>query len=150
MQIILLDKIIGLGTIGETVNVKPGYARNFLIPKGKATLATTENLEYFEKKRTEVAARSASLLQEAKLRSQKIKELENITILAKSGNDSKLFGSIGRKDIAIAICKKGIEVNKNEIHIPNGTLRKLGKYVIKVKVHNNVSSDLEVNIGSAE
>ena len=110
MQVILLDKVANLGSLGDQVNVKAGYARNFLVPQGKAVPATKKNVEFFEARRAELEAKLADVLSAAEARATKINELGSVTIASKAGDEGKLFGSIGTRDIAEAISAAGVEV----------------------------------------
>ena len=110
MQVILLDKVANLGSLGDQVNVKAGYARNFLVPQGKAVPATKKNIEFFEARRAELEAKLAEVLAAANARAEKINALETVTIVSKAGDEGKLFGSIGTRDIADAVTAAGVEV----------------------------------------
>lgn len=125
MQVILLDKIGNLGSLGDQVNVKAGYARNFLIPQGKAVMATKANVEMFETRRAELEANVAKQLAAAEARAEKVNALE-VTIASKSGDEGKLFGSIGTRDIAEAATAAGVEIAKSEVRLPEGALRTTG------------------------
>lgn len=138
MEIILLDKIANLGGLGDTVNVKSGYARNFLFPQGKAVPATKANVEKFEQRRAELEAKIADQLSAAQSRADKIAALENVTIAAPAGDEGKLFGSIGTRDIAQAITAAGVDVAKAEVKLPTGTLRETGEYDIDLQLHSDV------------
>ena len=120
MQVILLDKIGNLGGLGDQVNVKSGYARNFLIPQGKAVMATKGNVEMFETRRAELEAKVAEQLAAAEARAEKVNALEGVSIASKAGDEGKLFGSIGTRDIADAIAAAGVEVAKSEVRLPAG------------------------------
>src|SRR5580704_3306480 len=125
MEVILLEKMRNLGALGDKVKVKPGFARNFLIPQGKAVYATKDNLAKFELRRAELEKLAAEKQQKAIARQQAINALSVITIPAKAGDEGKLFGSIGTRDIVEAINKSGVAVEKREIRLPEGTLRQL-------------------------
>ncbi|WP_395479725.1 50S ribosomal protein L9 [Candidatus Curculioniphilus buchneri] len=146
MQIILLDKITNLGGLGEKVNVKPGYARNFLIPKGKAVLATKKNIEYFDIRRTSLELKLNKIKTEAEDRAEKINALHSIIISSKAGDEGKLFGSIGTRDIAKAIIAAGINVDRREVYLPNGVLRTIGSHDVHIKVHSEIRINLNVII----
>ncbi|VFP78841.1 50S ribosomal protein L9 [Candidatus Erwinia haradaeae] len=148
MQVILLDCVENLGKLGDQVNVKAGYARNFLVPKGKAVLATKKNIEFFNIRRSELEARVMEVLTIAQKRATKINELGSVTLFAKSGSEGKLFGSIGTRDIALAVTKAGIEVLKNEVRLPNGVLRTIGEHTVDFQVHSQVFATLIINIVS--
>jgi len=146
MNIVLLDKVANLGGLGDQVTVKSGYARNFLFPQGKAVPATKANVEKFEARRAELEAKIASDLAAAEARGEGINALEAIVIAAPAGDEGKLFGSVGTKDIADAITAAGIEVSKAEVKLPTGTLRELGEYEIDVQVHSEVTATVKVQI----
>lgn len=146
MNIILLDKIANLGGLGDQVNVKSGYARNFLFPQGKAVPATKANVEKFEQRRAELEAKIAEELSAAQARADKISALENITIAAPAGDEGKLFGSIGTRDIAQAITDAGVEVTKAEVKLPDGTLRETGEFDIDIQVHADVMTKVTLAI----
>ncbi|WMY96292.1 MAG: 50S ribosomal protein L9 [Arsenophonus sp.] len=146
MQIILLDKVENLGKLGDTVNVKSGYARNYLIPYGKAVLATKKNISFFKMRYAEIQAKLEEILSIAKKRAEKINELKIITIAAKVGNEGKLFGSISSRDIAEVVTEKGITITKNEVFLPNGVLRTVGQHEVILKFHNDVLVKLNINI----
>lgn len=150
MQVILLDKIVNLGKFGDRINVKAGYARNFLIPYGKAVPATKKNAERFEARRAELEAKLANIQVEAEARAKKINELGSIVIVSKAGNEGKLFGSIGIRAIAEAITKAGIKVAKSEVRLPSsGVLRTTGEYTITIQVHSEISVNLNVIVLSS-
>src|SRR5690606_3996021 len=130
MQIILLDKVANLGSLGDNVAVKSGYARNFLFPQGKAVPATKVNLEKFEQRRAEFEAKLAADLEAANDSATKLTELAEVTIASKAGDEGKLFGSIGTRDIAQAISEAGVSVTKAEVKLPHGTLRETGQFDI--------------------
>ena len=146
MQVILLDKVANLGGLGEQVNVKAGYARNFLVPQNKAVPATKKNVEYFEARRAELEAKLAKTQAAAEARAAKINELGSVTISSKAGDEGKLFGSIGTRDIADAITAAGVNVAKNEVHLPNGVLRTTGDHDVSIQVHSEVFASLNVVI----
>ena len=142
MEIILLDKIANLGGLGDTVNVKAGFARNFLFPQGKAVPATKANVEKFEARRAELEAKIADQLAAAEARAAKVAELGEVTIAAPAGDEGKLFGSIGTRDIAEAITAAGVEVSKAEVKLPTGTLRETGEYDIDLQLHSEVMTSV--------
>ncbi len=146
MDVILLEKIRNLGALGEKVKVKSGYARNFLVPKGKAVYATPEKIVEFEKRRAELEKIAKKTLDTALARKQKIDVLQAITIAAKAGEEGKLFGSIGTRDIAIALTNAGVEVAKSEIDLPAGLLRQLGEFEITIELHSDVTAVVKINI----
>lgn len=144
MQIILLDKVANLGGLGDNVTVKSGYARNFLFPQGKAVPATKANIEKFEARRAELEAKLASDLAAANDRAAKVAALGEVTIASKAGDEGKLFGSVGTRDIADAITEAGVKVSKAEVKLPNGTLRETGEFEIDVQLHAEVTATVKV------
>ena len=146
MQVILLDKVANLGSLGDQVNVKAGYARNFLVPQGKAVPATKKNIEFFEARRAELEAKLAEVLAAANARAEKINALETVTIASKAGDEGKLFGSIGTRDIADAVTAAGVEVAKSEVRLPNGVLRTTGEHEVSFQVHSEVFAKVIVNV----
>lgn len=145
MQVILLEKIKNLGALGDKVNVKPGYGRNFLIPQGKAVPATEKNVADFEARRAELEARANAALADARARAERIGALA-VVIAAKAGDEGKLFGSVGTRDIADAITKLGEAVDKSEVRLPNGALRSTGDYDIDLQLHGEVSVAVKVTV----
>lgn len=137
MQIILLEKVGRLGNLGDKVNVKSGYGRNFLIPYGKAVAATETNVAAFEARRAELEKAAAERRGAAETRATKLATL-TVTIGANAGDEGKLFGSIGTRDIAEAITKAGAEVDKSEVRMPNGVIREVGEYDVDVQLHSDV------------
>ncbi|SFN04358.1 LSU ribosomal protein L9P [Izhakiella capsodis] len=146
MQVILLDKVANLGSLGDQVNVKAGYARNYLVPQGKAVPATKKNVEFFETRRAELEAKQAETLASANARAEKINALGTVTIASKAGDEGKLFGSIGARDIADAVTAAGVEVAKSEVRLPQGVLRNTGEHEISFHVHSDVFAKLTVNV----
>ena len=144
MEVILLDKIAKLGGLGDKVSVKSGYARNYLLPKGKAVFASKANIEHFETRRAELEAKLAEELTAAEARAAKVAELAEVTIAAKAGDEGKLFGSIGTRDIAEAITEAGVEVVKAEIRLPLGTIRETGEFDIAIHLHNDVDTSVKL------
>ncbi|EGR3952242.1 50S ribosomal protein L9 [Vibrio cholerae] len=146
MQVILLDKIGNLGSLGDTVNVKSGYARNFLIPQGKAVMATKANVAMFESRRAELEAKVAEQLAAAQTRADQVNALEAVVIASKAGDEGKLFGSIGTRDIADAITATGVKVSKSEVRLPEGALRNVGAYEVSVQLHSEVFATAKVQV----
>ncbi|MCK0526246.1 MULTISPECIES: 50S ribosomal protein L9 [unclassified Anaerobiospirillum] len=144
MEIILLDKIAHLGGLGDKVKVRNGYARNFLLPKKKAVLATEENLKKFEAERVQYAAKIAAELDAAQARANKIVELGSVTIASNAGDEGKLFGSIGTRDISEALTAAGVEVHKSEVRMPEGVIRSVGEYEIALQLHADVKTTVKV------
>lgn len=149
MQIILLQRIVNLGKLGETVDVKPGYGRNFLIPLGKALPATKANIEKFEARRAELEAEEAKEVAVAQERADALTDV-NVIMRAKSGDEGKLFGSIGTRDIAEALTNSGLEVDRAEIKLPEGTLRQIGEYNVDIQLHHDVTATILVTILSED
>lgn len=141
MQVILLDKIANLGGLGDQVVVKSGFARNFLFPQGKAVPATKANIETFEARRADLEAKIAEDLAAAQARADKLEALAEVTLVSKAGDEGKLFGSIGTRDIAEAISAVGVEVAKSEVRLPLGTIRETGEFDVAIAVHSDVSAD---------
>lgn len=137
MEVILLDKVGRLGAIGDKVTVKSGYGRNFLLPQGKAVAATAKNIADFEARRAGLEAAAAAKIAEATARAEKLAAL-NVTIAANAGDEGRLFGSIGTRDIADAITAAGVAVAKAEVRLPQGVLREIGQYEIDIQLHAEV------------
>ena len=149
MNVILLDKVDNLGDIGDLVNVKPGYGRNFLIPTGKAALATADNLKEFESKRAELEKRAAEERSAADARAQLVKGME-LVIAANVGAEGKLFGSVGPIDIADAFEKVGVEVARSEIRMPDGPIHEVGEYPLGLHLHSDVDADFTLKVVAEE
>jgi len=149
MEIILLQKVDNVGGIGDKVRVKSGYARNFLIPQGKATLATPANIAKFEARRAELEAKAAAELAEAQARAKKLEGI-TIKITMQAGAEGKLFGSVGTVDIAEAIAKQGVTVERAEVRLPDGPLRVAGDHEIELHLHTDVNVPLKVVIEAEE
>jgi len=145
MEVILFENIDRLGGIGDLVNVKSGFARNFLLPQGKAKVATDENKAEIESRRAEFEKKAADALADATKRGEQIETLA-ISITAKSGTEGKLFGSIGNVDIATAIIEAGVEIEKRNVRLPDGPLRQAGEYEIVIHLHAEVNSVAKVTI----
>lgn len=137
MEVILLDKVGKLGAIGDKVTVKAGYGRNYLLPQGKAIAATAKNVADFEARRAELEAAAVAKIADATARAEKLAALE-VTIAANAGDEGRLFGSIGTRDIADAITAAGVAVAKSEVRLPQGVLRETGQYEIDVQLHAEV------------
>lgn len=143
MEVILLEKISNLGNLGERVNVKPGYARNFLIPQGKAVRATSERIAEFEKRRAELEKKAAEVLATAQERAAKLGELA-VEITQKAGPEGKLYGSVGTQNIADAVTAAGVGVTRQEVRLPEGPLRHTGEYEIELQLHPDVIATVKV------
>ena len=150
MQVILLDKIARLGGLGDKVEVKSGFARNYLIPQGKAVMATKANVEMFEARRAELEAKLADVLAAAQARAAQLEALEAVVIESKSGDEGKLFGSIGTRDVSDAITAAGVAVAKSEVRMPEGVLRYTGEYEIAVQLHADVKTAVKINVVAAK
>ncbi len=146
MEVILLDKIAHLGGLGEKVTVKSGFARNYLFPQGKAVMATKDNLAAFEARRAELEAKLADVKAAAEARAAQLSALTNVTIATKAGDEGKLFGSVGTRDIADAITAAGVPVAKSEVRMPDGVLRSVGEYDIVVHLHTDVNTTVKVAV----
>lgn len=149
MQVILLQRIVNLGKLGETVSVKAGYGRNYLIPQGKALPANEANIAKFEARRAELEAAEAKELTEAKNRAEALTDV-NVIMRAKSGDEGKLFGSIGARDIADALTKSGLEVDRSEVKMPEGSFRQVGEYKVTIQLHHDITADIIVSILSED
>ena len=145
MEIILLEKVINIGELGEKIKVKDGYARNFLIPKGKAVRATKENIEKFEARRAELEKIAAEKINAAQQRAEKLKDL-TIVLTRKAQEEGKLFGSVTIRDIAEALAEKSIEVEKREIIMPENSINMIGEYEINVQLHSDVKAIIKVEV----
>jgi len=137
MEIILLEKIANLGAMGEKVNVKPGYGRNFLIPQGKAAPATAENIAEYEARRADLEKAAAGALAAAEKRRDALLE-KVITIVSKAGDEGKLFGSVGTADIAGVITEQFVAVERHEVRLPDGAFRTLGEHDVQIQLHTDV------------
>jgi large subunit ribosomal protein L9 len=144
MEVILLENVGSLGSLGDKVAVKAGYGRNFLIPQGKAVPATEENVAVFEARRAELEAAAAATLDAAQKRATAIEALESIEIAATAGDEGKLFGSVGTRDIADTIAQAGVEVDKSEVRLPEGVIRETGEYQVMLQVHGEVTATITV------
>ena len=145
MQIILLEKIANLGELGDQVNVKPGYARNFLIPTGKAVPATKANIEHFEARRAELEASAADALATAQARKERIEEIE-LSVAVRAGEEGKLFGSLGNRDIAELSTQAGVELAKAEVRLPSGPIRAVGEFDVTIHLHPEVDAVLKLHV----
>ncbi len=145
MQIILLEKVVNLGQLGDVVKVKNGYARNFLVPHGKAKRATPENLAEFEKRRADLEKQQADVLTQANARAEKISGMM-VQITQKAGVDGKLFGSVTNADISDALKAQGFEVAKGEIRMPDGPLKQVGDHELTIALHSEVIANIKVSV----
>ncbi len=149
MEVILLQKIANLGNIGDRVKVKPGFGRNYLLPGGKATLATPENIARFEGRRAELEAKAAAELTSAKERAAALEGFK-LSITAKAGSEGKLFGSIGTSDIAEACAKAGHPVERSEVRLPGGPIRTVGEHLISLHLHSDVDIPVPLTVVAEE
>jgi len=148
MEVILLEKVDNLGNLGDRVKVRAGYGRNYLLPQGKATVASPENIERFEQRRAELEKVAAEAVQAAEARREKLEGV-TLTINANAGEEGKLFGSIGAGEIATALSEAaGIEVEKREVRMPSGPLRTTGEHQIGVHLHTDVETTITVVIAA--
>ena len=145
MELILLQKVTNLGNLGDKVNVKPGFGRNYLVPQGKAVPATAANLAEFEAKRAEYEAKASDALATAEARKARL-EGAVVTIHANASTEGKLYGSVGPREIAEALTKAGTEVSKSEVVLGEGAFRHVGEYEVVVHLHADVETPVKVNI----
>jgi large subunit ribosomal protein L9 len=145
MEVILLEKIGKLGSLGDRVSIKSGYARNYLIPQGKAVIATKAKIAEFEQRRAELEKIEAEKLAVEQARAEKISGLD-ISITQKAGEEGRLFGSVGTQDIADAVTAAGVEVFKHEIRLPDGVIRTVGDYTLDISLHSDVVISIEVKV----
>jgi large subunit ribosomal protein L9 len=144
MEVILLEKLGKLGNIGDIANVKAGFGRNYLIPQGKAVFATKANLEDFESRRAELEAAAATKMEKAQMHADKLAEIDSVTILANAGDEGKLFGSVGTREIEEAVNNAGGEISKSEINMPEGAIRNVGEYSIEIQLHTDVTQSINI------
>ena len=149
MDVILLQKVANLGNIGDRVRVRSGFGRNYLLPAGKATLATPDNVARFEARRAELERLAREQLSSAEERAAAMKDFK-LLIPAKAGTEGKLFGSIGTSDIAEACSKAGFKVQRSEVRLPNGPLRTIGEHAVSLHLHADVDVPLAVSIVAEE
>ncbi|CAG1020399.1 50S ribosomal protein L9 [Methylomonas sp. LL1] len=147
MEVILLEKIANLGNLGDKVTIKSGYGRNFLIPTGKAAMATPAKIKEFEERRAELEKHAAEKLAAATARGEALSKL-NVSIAHKTGDEGRLFGSVGTQNIAEAISAAGVKVEKHEVRLPNGVIRQIGEYDIAINLHTDVVVTLPIKIVS--
>jgi large subunit ribosomal protein L9 len=149
MDVILLQKVANLGNIGDRVKVKSGYGRNYLLPGGKATLATPANVKKFEERRVELERAAREHLSSATERAGAMKDF-HLRLVAKAGTEGKLFGSIGTADIAEACVREGFKITRSEVRLPGGPLRMVGDHVVNLHLHADVDVPLNVTIVAEE
>ena len=145
MNVILLDRIGNLGDLGEEVTVRSGFARNFLIPQGKAVRASAENRAVFEQRRAELEREADQKLGEAQKRAEGLEDMA-VTLVVKAGEEGKLYGSVGTQDIADAVSAKGQPVEKSEVRLPEGVIRELGEFDIDLQLHSSVTVSIRVAV----
>ncbi|MGI9288849.1 MAG: 50S ribosomal protein L9 [Pseudomonadales bacterium] len=145
MQVILLEKVGKLGDLGDTVNVKSGFGRNYLLPAGKAVPANKDNVAKFDARRAELEKAAAEKLSSAETRANTLAGLY-LSIAANAGEEGKLFGSIGTRDIADCITKAGAEVSKSEVRLPQGVIRDLGDYEVDIQLHSDVTQTVTLHV----
>ena len=145
MDIILLEKVQNLGALGDTVRVKPGYARNFLIPGGKAVAATPANIAAFEARRAELEKAQADAVAAAQARGSKLEDLR-VVVRRKAGEEGKLFGSVGPADVAEAITAAGVEVERAEVRMPGDSVRQVGEYPVEIVLHADVIAEVTLAV----
>ena len=149
MEVILLQKVANLGNIGDRVKVRSGFGRNFLLPQGKATLATPDNIARFEARRAELERLAREHLSSAEERSAAMKDFK-LTVHAKAGTEGKLFGSIGTSDIAEELNRAGFQVERSEVRLPHGPLRMVGEHTVNLHLHADVDVPVQVTIVAEE
>ncbi len=149
MEVILLQKVANLGNIGDRVKVRSGFGRNFLLPEGKATLATPDNVARFEARRAELEKAAHEQLASAEERAAAMKDFK-LSITAKAGTEGKLFGSIGTSDIAEACTQAGFKVERSEVRLPNGPLRMVGEHIVSLHLHTDIDVPVSVSIVAEE
>jgi large subunit ribosomal protein L9 len=149
MNVILLDKVENLGDIGDLVTVKPGYGRNYLLPSGKASLATRENIAEFEARRADLEKHAAEELTAANARAELVQGME-LVIQANVGAEGKLFGSVGPIDIAEACEKVGVEIARSEVRMPDGPIHEVGDFTVGLHFHSDVNAEITVKVVADE
>ena len=149
MNVILLESVENLGGIGDLEKVKPGYGRNYLLPQGKAALATPENMKEIESRRAELEKAAAEEVAKAKARAKAINGVE-LVIAANAGSEDKLFGSVGPIDVAEAFAEIQIEVERSEIRMPDGPIHELGEFPVGVHLHGEVNAEITVRVVAAD
>ena len=145
MNVILLEPLGNLGDLGDEVSVKAGFARNFLLPQGKAVRATNENREIFEGRRADLERAATERLGTAEQRSSKLEGIE-LTIVVKAGEEGKLYGSVGTQDIAAALVEQGADIQKSEVRLPEGVIRAIGDYLVDVQLHSDITIQVPLSV----
>jgi large subunit ribosomal protein L9 len=149
MEVILLQKVTNLGNIGDRVNVKSGFGRNYLLPEGKATLATADNVAKFEARRAELEKKANEELSAAQARAAKLEGFK-LSLTAKAGNEGKLFGSVGNVDIIDALAKAGHTVTRSEVRLGGGPIRHVGEHTVQIQLHADVLVEVPVIVTAEE
>jgi large subunit ribosomal protein L9 len=149
MEVILLEKVRNLGNLGDKVNVKSGYGRNYLIPQNKAVFATAKSIEQFEQKRADLEKKAQQTLASAEQRAAKLNDT-TLVVSAMASDEGKLYGSVGVNEIKDALIERGIEISKREIVLPEGPLHSIGNFVVEVHVHSDVVAQLQLEIVPAK
>ncbi len=149
MQLILLEKIDNVGVLGDLVDVKAGFARNFLIPQGKAEVATPVNIEAFKARRAELEQQQAEALSDARARAEKLENM-TVTVTSRAGTEGKLFGSIGTDEITSAVESAGVIIEKREVRLPEGPLRTVGEHPVTLHLHADVDAEITVIVVGEE
>ncbi len=147
MEVILLEKIANLGNLGDKVNIKSGYGRNYLVPQGKAVAATAKKIAEFEARRAELEKTAAEKLNASQQMGNELSKLQ-IVITQKAGDEGRLFGSVGTHNIADAITAAGIAVRKQQIRLPNGAIRQIGDYPVDINLHSDVVVTLSIKVAA--
>ena len=145
MEVILLEKVANLGNLGDKVSIKAGYGRNYLIPQGKAAMATPAKIKEFEERRAELEKQAAEKMAAANARGEALSKLD-ISIACKAGDEGRLFGSVGTQTIAEAVTSAGVKVEKSEVRMPHGTIRQIGEYDIAFHLHSDVEVTLPIKV----
>lgn len=148
MQVILLEKIRNLGALGDKVKVKPGYGRNFLIPKNKAVYATEKNIAMFESRRAELEKKAELEFSKAKQRADKLTGF-TLVIASQASDEGKLYGSVGVNEIKEAMVAKGIEISRREINMPDGSFHSVGTYIVELQMHSDLVVEIQVEVVAA-
>ncbi len=145
MEVILLEKIGQLGNLGDKVNVKPGFGRNYLIPQGKAVFADADNLAEFQARRAELEKKAAEVLAAAETRAEQLRQI-TVKIVTRASDEGKLFGSVGTQEIARAVTESGVQVDKHEVRLPEGVIRQTGQFEVGIQLHSDVMLNMALTI----
>ena len=146
MNVILLEPIANLGGLGDEVTVKPGFARNYLLREGKAVRATEDNRKRFEERRVELEQVAGERQSEAEDRGRRLLEIADLTIVARTSEEGRLYGSVGTQEIATALIERGVEVHKSEVRMPEGVIRQAGEHEVTVQLHSNVTVEIPLAV----